>query len=183
MALLEDVIQRPNFTIEASAQVAVDQLDNLNDMPSAPLHSSPFINSISSPIASVLPVTPKSAQDWSISPAHHGSSRVNVRERPPIRRDSALSPKPMKPLASFFNEFIQNIRNVTVSANQPPVSDKHLVSKRSLRKVSRSSGEPFDKHPLDRMTSFAPLPVMFRTQSTSEWYRCHAASASCSQSD
>ena len=165
MVPLEEVIQDPNIAIEASPQVAVDQIriwDNLNDMPSASLNSSPIINSVSSPIAlalpvsskstQALPVTPKNNQDrpMTMAPAHHGSLRTNVRESASMRRGSDVTSKPMRPLASFFNEFIQNIRNVTVSQDQPSLSDTHLVSKRPLRKASRSGhGELFfDRYPL-----------------------------------
>ena len=154
MVPLEEVIQHPDFAIEASPQVAVDQirtLDNLTDMPSASLNSSPIINSVSSPIALALPVTPKSTQDRpiTVAPARHGSLRANVRESASMQRGSDVTSKPMRPLASFFNEFIQNIRNVTVSQDQPSVSDRHLVSKRPLRKASRSGELFFDSHPLD----------------------------------
>ncbi|KAF8806982.1 hypothetical protein BYT27DRAFT_6615565 [Phlegmacium glaucopus] len=168
MVPLEEVIQRPDFAIETSPQAAVDEIRTLNNMPSASLSSSPINNSIGSPTVPALLVTPKSIQDRPIimAPARHASSRANVMKRTSRRRGSDVSPKPMRPLASFFNEFIQNIRNVTVSQDQPSVSDKHLVSKRPLRKASRN-GEPFDKHPFDRMTSLAPPTVMFRIRSTS----------------
>ena len=155
---LEEVIQYPNSAIEASAQVAIDQirtLDNLDDMPSASLNSSPIINSlaISSPTALALPVTPKSTQDRpiTVTPTRHGNSRANVKRSASMRRDSDVNSKPMRPLASFFNEFIQNIRNVTVPQDQPSASDRHLVCKRPLRKASRN-GELFDTRPLDWIT-------------------------------
>ena len=172
MAPLDEVIQHPNFAIEASPQIAVDQistLDNLNDMPSASesLNSSPIISSISSPTALALPVTPKSTQDRpiTIAPAHHGSLRAKVKESASMRRGSDVTLKPMRPLASFFNEFIQNIRNVTVSRDQPSASDSHLVSKRPLRNAFRNGELFFDSHPLDWITSLqvAQFTVMFRT--------------------
>ena len=132
---LEKVVRRPGFAIEASAQVAVDQirtLDTLKDMAST---SSPFISSVGSPTAPVLPIY---TQDRLITPVGHESTRAHVRERTSIRRDSDVTPKPMRPLASFFNEFIQNIRNVTVPQDQTSVSDKHVVFKRPLRKTSRN---------------------------------------------
>jgi hypothetical protein len=175
MVPLDEVIQHPNFAIETSPQVAVDQirtLDNLNDMPSASLNSSPIISSISSPTALALPVTPKSTQDRSITtriaPAHHGSLRANVKESASMRRGSDVTLKPMRPLASFFNEFIQNIRNVTVSRDQPSASDRHLVSKRPLRNASRNGELFYDRHPLELQV--APFTVMFRTYSTSVSY-------------
>jgi hypothetical protein len=153
MVPLEEVILDPN--IEASPPVAVDQIrtsDNLNNMPSASLNSSPIINSVSSPTAQALalPVTPKNTQDRPITmaPARHGSLRANVMESASMRRGSDVTSKPMRPLASFFNEFIQNIRKVTVSRDQPSVSDRHLVSKRPLRKASRNGELFFDRHPL-----------------------------------
>jgi hypothetical protein len=165
MVPLEEGIRRPDFAIETSAQVAVDQIRTLDNMPPASLNSSPIINSVSSPTTLALPVTPKGTQDKPIIKitSAQGSSRAKVRERASMRRGSDVIPKPMRPLASFFNEFIQNIRNVTVSQDKSSVSDKHLVSKRPLRKASRN-GEPFDKHPLDQMTSLqiAPSIVIFR---------------------
>lgn len=172
MVPLEEVIQNPNFSIEASPQVAVDEiitLDNLKDMPSASLNSSPIINSVSSPTALALPVTPKSTQDRPIpiAPARHGSLRADVSESASMRRGSDVTSKPMRPLASFFNEFIQNIRNVTVSQDQSSLSDRHQVSKRPLRKSSRNGELFFDRYPLDsnRITSLqvAPPTVTFRT--------------------
>ena len=162
MVPLEEVIQHPNCAIEASAVDRIRTSDNLNDMPSASLNSSPII-AVSSPTALALPVTPKSTQDRpiTIAPARHGSSRANVTESASMRRGSDVTSKPMRPLASFFNEFIQNIRNVTVSQDQPSVSDRHLVSKRPLRKASRN-GELFHKHPLDRIT-FTTTSCTFRT--------------------
>ena len=142
MVPLEEVIQHPNCAIEASAVDHIRTSDNLNDMPSASLNSSPIINSlaVSSPTALALPVTPKSTQDRpiTIAPARHGSLRANFTESASMRRGSDVTSKPMRPLASFFSEFIQNIRNVTVSQDQPSVSDRHLVSKRPLRKASRN---------------------------------------------
>lgn len=141
MVPLEEVIQHPNFAMEPLPQVAVDQirtLDNLNNMPPASLNSSPVV---SSPIALALPVTPKSTQDRliTIAPARHGSLRANVRESVSMRRGSDVISKPMRPLASFFSEFIQNIRNVTVSQDQlePSSSGRHLFSKRPLREDSK----------------------------------------------
>lgn len=152
MVPLEEVIQYQNFAKEASPQVAVDQIgtmDNLNDMPSASLNSSPIINSVSSATALALPVTPKSIQDRPIpiAPARHGSLRADVRESSAsMRRDSDVTSKPMRSLASFFDEFIQNIRNVTVSQDQPSVFE---VSKRPLRKTSRNGELFFDRGYLD----------------------------------
>ena len=171
MMPLEEAIQNPNFMKQSSPQVVVDQfrtLDNLNDMPSASLNSSPIINSVSSPTALALPVTPKSTQvrpPISMAPARHGSLRADVMESASMRRGSDVTSKPMRPLASFFNEFIQNIRNITVFQDQPSLSDKNQVSKRPLRKSSRN-GELFkffDRDSLDSMTSlqFAPLTVTF----------------------
>jgi hypothetical protein len=155
MMPLEEVIQNPNFAIDTSPQVAVDQIRTLNnDLPSASLNSSPIINPVSSPTALALPVTPKSTQDrpiLPIAPARHGSLRADVRESASMRRGSDVTSKPMRPLASFFSEFIQNIRNVTVSQDQPSLSnkDKHQVSKRPLRKASRIGELFFDRHSLD----------------------------------
>ena len=151
MVPLEEVIQYQNFAKEPSPQVAVDQIgtmDNLNDMPSASLNSSPIINSVSSATALALPVTPKSTQDRPIpiAPARHGSLRADVRESASMRRGSDVTSKPMRPLASFFDEFIQNIRNVTVSQDQPSVFE---VSKRPLRKTSRNGELFFDRDYLD----------------------------------
>ena len=152
---LEEVVQHPKkFAIEGSPQVAVHQinsLDNLNDMPSASLNSSPIVDSISSPTALALPVTPKSTQDRQIpiAPARQGGLRADVKGSAK-RRGSDVTSKPMRPLASFFNEFIQNIRNVTVSQDQPSVSgDRHQVPKRPLRKASRNGELFFDRHPLN----------------------------------
>lgn len=176
MVPLEEAIQRPNLAIEVSAPVAVDPIKtlDLNDMPSALLTSSPIINSVSSPTGPVPPVTPKSTQDRPITriiPARRGSSRAIVRESASMRRGSDVTPKSMRPLASFFDEFIQNIRNVAVSQDQLSVPDKYPISKRSLLKASRS-GKPSKKHPLDRITSLQAAPtVMLRTQSTSVSYR------------
>lgn len=150
IAPLEETIQRPNFALEASAQVAVDQIkisNNLNNTQSASLHSSLAKHPLSSSSTPALPVTPKCPQNQPITPiapARHGNSRDNVRELMSIQRGSEITSKPIRPLASFFNEFIQNIRNAAVSQDQPPVSDKHLVSKRRLRQASRNSG-PSDK--------------------------------------
>ena len=171
MVPLEEVIQHPNLAVEASPQGALDRirtLDDLNDMPSASLNSSPIINSISSPTALALPVTPKSTQDRPktiLAPARHRSLRANVRDSASMRRDSDVTSKPMRPLASFFNEFIQNIRNVTVSQDQPSLSDRHLVSKRPLRKASRNGELLLKDIHLTWTTSvqFTPLTVTFRT--------------------
>ena len=152
MMPLEEVIQNSNFAIEASPQVAVDQFRTLdNDMPSASLNTSPIINSISSPTAPALPVTPKSTQDKPIpiAPVRRRSSRADVRKSASMRRGSDVTSKPMRPLASFFNEFIENIRNFTVSQDQPSSSDRHQVSKRPLRKASKIGELFFDRRPLD----------------------------------
>jgi hypothetical protein len=153
MMPLEEVIRNPNFAMEASPQVAIDQIrtfDNLNDMPSASLYSSPIINPLSSPTVLALPVTPKSTQDRPIpiAPARHGSF---IRESVLMRTGSDVTSKPMRPLASFFDQFIQNIRNVTVPQDQPSLSDRHQVSKQPLRKSSGNGpGELFfDTHSLD----------------------------------
>lgn len=151
MMPLEEVIQNSNFAIDASPQVAFDQIRTLdNDMPSASLNSSPIINSISSPTALALPVTPKSTQDRPIqmAPVRHGTLRADVRESASTRRGSDVTSKPMRPLASFFNEFIENIRNVTVSQDQSSLSDRHQVSKRPLRKASRIGELFFDRRSL-----------------------------------
>ena len=114
-------------------------------MPSASLISSPIINSVSSPTALALPVTPKSTRDRpiTIAPARQGSSRANVRESASMRRGSDVNSKPMRPLASFFNEFIENIRKVTVPQDQPSVSDRHL---KLLHPPSRLEQSPRQCH-------------------------------------
>jgi len=141
MMPLEGVIQ---LAIETSAQVAVDETRTLDNLPSASFGSSPINNSIGSPTVPALPVTPQSTQDYPISslaPARRASSRANVIKRASIRRGLDISQKTMKPLASFLDESIQNIRNAAATQDKPSVFDKHLPSKRRLRKASRN-GEP-----------------------------------------
>jgi hypothetical protein len=150
MVPLEEIIQRPDFATEVSAQVAVDQmrtLDKFDAMSSVSLNSSPIIKSVSSPTAPALPITPKSSRDGPITKItpYRRISRANVSERASIQRGPDVTPNRMRPLASFFNEFIENIRNIAVQQSAP---SKHLVSKGLLRRASMN-GEPFDKHTLN----------------------------------